>query len=364
MYAIESELDERSSLVDRLRLETVLAIALTELLLDHWIEPPSPLTQHLSALLHQVLSMVVEKGGITAKDAYDILAGPGPFASIDIDAFKALLRGMRATDPPLLEQASDGTLMLGPLGERLTDSYEFFAVFNTPEEFRIVTQGQTLGTISIQNAFGPGDYIVFSGRRWRVLDVDDRTRSIQVEAAPAGRVPQFDGKEAGALHDVVVAKMRHVLTEPSLPVYLDKVAVAHLQEARRAFREAGLERLNIAVDDDELLLFPWKGTKTLDALRFALRQSDLSVTPASICLAVPTKDRDELRKTLQTLSGASRIDGAELAQFDENLERAKYDSYIPRELLRHAAAVDRLDVTDLLEVCRVLSEALGRLKLS
>jgi ATP-dependent Lhr-like helicase len=363
MYAIESELDERSSLVDRLRLETILAIALTELLLELWIEPPSPLTQHLSTLLHQVLSMIVEKGGISAKDAYDILAGPGPFASIDIDTFKALLRGMRATDPPLLEQASDGTLMLGPLGERLTDSYEFFAVFNTPEEFRIVTQGQTLGTISIQNAFGPGDYIVFSGRRWRVLDVDDRTRTVQVEAAPAGRVPQFDGTEAGALHDVVVAKMRVVLVGTSIPVYLDKTAAAHLQEARSAFQEVGLGELNIAADDDEFLLFPWKGTKTLDALRFALRQSGLSVTPASICLAVPAKDRDVLRKTLQTLAGASRIDGAELAQFDENLERAKYDSYIPRELLRHATAVDRLDVTSIPAVCRELSQALDQIKM-
>jgi ATP-dependent Lhr-like helicase len=245
----------------------------------------------------------------------------------------------------------------------LTDSYEFFAVFNTPEEFRIVTQGQTLGTISIQNAFGPGDYIVFSGRRWMVLDVDDRTSTIQVEAAPAGRVPQFDGKEAGALHDVVVAKMRVVLVGTSIPVYLDKTAAAYLQEARSTFQEVGLGEVNIAADDDELLLFPWKGTKTLDALRFALRQSGLSVTPAAICLAVPARNRDELEKTLQKLSGASRIDGAELAQFDENLERAKYDSYIPRELLRHAAAVDRLDVISIPAVCRELSQALHQIKM-
>jgi ATP-dependent Lhr-like helicase len=165
MYAIESELDGRSSLTDRLRAETVLGVATVALLLQRWIEPPSPLTQHLSTLLHQVLALIVERGGISPKDAYDLLSGPGPFASIDIETFKGLLRGMRATDPPLLEQAQDGTLMLGPLGERLTDSHEFFAVFKAPEEYRIVCNGRTLGSISIENAFGPGDYVIFSGRR-------------------------------------------------------------------------------------------------------------------------------------------------------------------------------------------------------
>jgi len=357
MYAIEATIDERSSLLDRLRLETVLAIAVVELSLNHWIEPPDPLTQHLSTLLHQILSLIVERGGVTAKQAYQILAGPGPFASISPETFKALLRGMAATDPPLLEQAADNTLMLGPLGERLTDSFEFFAVFMSSEEFRIVAQGRPLGTISIQNAFGPNDYIVFSGQRWRVIAVDDRTRIIEVEVAPAGRVPQFDGKEAGALHDEVVAKMRGVLSTTDVPVYLDKVAASHLEEARIAFRQSGLDKRNIAADDGDIILFPWRGTKVLDALRLALRQRGIKVGGGSISVSVGT-DRDELRVVLQDLSRVTNLDGAELAEADENLERFKFDGYIPRDLLRRAAAADRLDATAIPQLSRDLLASL------
>jgi ATP-dependent Lhr-like helicase len=156
------------------------------------------------------------------------------------------------------------------------------------------------------------------------------------------------------LHDVVVTKIREVLSGDKQPVYLDQVAAAHLQEARKTFREAGLERLAVVTDDADLVLFPWKGTKTLDALRLALRQAGVQVTPASISLSVSARSRDQLREALQAVSQASHIDGAELAQFDENLERAKYDSYIPRDLLRHAAALDRLDTSRVPEVSRNL----------
>jgi ATP-dependent Lhr-like helicase len=356
VYAIEAAIDEKSSLLDRLRLETILAVAIVELSLNHWIEPPDPLTQHLSTLLHQILSLIVEKGGISPQRAYLILSGPGPFAAIDPETFKALLRGMRATDPPLIEQAEDGTLMLGPLGERLTDGSEFFAVFATSEEFKIVAQGRTLGTISIQNAFGPEDYIVFSGQRWRVIAVDDRARVIEVASAPAGRVPQFDGKEAGALHDVVVAKMREVLSTTAVPIYLDKLATTHLQEARLAFLESGLDKMNIAYDDGEIFVFPWRGTKVLDALRLALRRAGLKVGGGSISLSIGT-DRETLRKVLEKLAQTASLDGAVLAESDENLERFKYDGYIPRDLLRRAAAADRLDPTAIPQLSRDLLES-------
>ena len=64
--------------------------------------------------------------------------------------------------------------MLGPLGELITDHYEFFAVFNTPDEFSIIAGWSSARYPSLQNAFGAGDYIIFSGLRWMVIDVDDR----------------------------------------------------------------------------------------------------------------------------------------------------------------------------------------------
>jgi ATP-dependent Lhr-like helicase len=361
IYATEYELDAKSSLIDRLRLETVQSIAAVELIRDHWVEPPSPLTQHLSTLLHQILAVIVEYGGATAKRLFDILGGPGAFGAVDVSTFAKLLHEMAATEPPLLEQSSDGTLMLGRLGEVITEHYEFFAVFKTSEEFRVVAGGRTLGTVSLQNAFGPGDYIIFSGLRWRVLDVDDRGRTVRVESAPSGRVPRFDGGEPGPIHDGLVSKMRDTYLESTIPIYLDPVARAHLDQGREAFYQTGLASRPVTVDDDQILLFPWRGTTTLDALRFALRREGLSVTPLSIALGIPAKERNNLLTALRTLRDATHVSGAELAELDENLQRAKYDQYISRELLRQAAAIDRLNIQSLPQVCGDISRGLETL---
>jgi ATP-dependent Lhr-like helicase len=361
MYTIEPQLDETSSLVDRLRLETVLGVATVTLLLERWVEPPNPLRQSLSTLLHQVLSLIVQRGGISPKEAYEQLSGPGSFESVDVATFKGLLRGMRATQPPLLEQAGDGTLMLGELGERLTDNWEFFAVFKTPEEYRIVFKGRTLGTISLENAFGPEDHVIFSGRRWKIVEVDDRQRTIQVDAAPAGRVPRFDGTEAGSLHDTIVGRMREVFCDTGCPAFLDAIAATHLEEGRKTFHDIGLAQRHVVMDDDTIFLFPWRGTTTLDALRLALRKFQVPVTPAPVCLMVPAKEHRVLRKALEALSEAGDPDGALLAQFDDNLERAKYDAFIPRDLLRRAAAIDRLNASAVPAVCRDLLPALPQL---
>ena len=48
--------------------------------------------------------------------------------------FARLLRQLGHPEVALLEQAPDGTLLLGPEGERLAEHYSFYAVFQSPEE--------------------------------------------------------------------------------------------------------------------------------------------------------------------------------------------------------------------------------------
>ena len=89
---------------------------------------------HLSTLLHQTLALIVQSGGLSASATWAQLCGRGPFRTVSREMYVGLLRCMHAARPPLIEQSPDGQLMLGPGGERLTASYEFYAVFATTEE--------------------------------------------------------------------------------------------------------------------------------------------------------------------------------------------------------------------------------------
>ena len=343
IYTVESDLTARSSVFERLRAETVQAIAAVRLLLGRWIEPPSAMAFHLSTLLHQTLSMIAERGGIAPQTAYKLLAGEGPFEAVTPEIYSRLLRAMHDREQKLIEQAPDGTLMLGPLGERLTSHYDFYSVFITYDEYTISTETKTLGTLSVTNALGPDDFLIFAGQRWKVKEVDDRNRKVLVEPAPAGRVPKFEG-EAAPLHDRLVQEMRNVYLDTEIPVYLDSAAKAYLEQGRIAFREFGLDKQSCIAVDGRVYLFPWAGTRKLDSLRLCLRYCGLQVEQGRIALSVSAQEGE--RPVLDALKKLEEApppaDGVVL--LSETLRSAKYDYLLPDDLLRFAFINDRLDI--------------------
>jgi ATP-dependent Lhr-like helicase len=72
-------------------------------------------------------------------------------------------------------QAGDGSLLHAPLGEKIVNHYSFCTVFETPEEYRVVTDsGNSLGTLPMAYPLQQKMLIIFAGRRCRVLQVDGR----------------------------------------------------------------------------------------------------------------------------------------------------------------------------------------------
>lgn len=176
MYATERALDAELHPVDGLRLGLVRSIAMLDLLLERWCERPRPAALHLSTLVHQVLSVIAERGGVAARQLFLILCRRGPFKRVDPALFARLLRRLGHPEVALIEQSPDGTLLLGPAGERIVEHYSFYAVFETPDEYRVLFGSRTLGTIPIVTPLAPDVTIIFAGRRWRVRAVHERTR--------------------------------------------------------------------------------------------------------------------------------------------------------------------------------------------
>ena len=65
IYVTEPTVDPRTSLPDQLRAGLVQSIAMLDLLLEGWCEPPDQDALHLSTLIQQVLSAIAQHGGVT-----------------------------------------------------------------------------------------------------------------------------------------------------------------------------------------------------------------------------------------------------------------------------------------------------------
>jgi ATP-dependent Lhr-like helicase len=356
IYVIEPDEPDDNDLFTRLRCDVVQSVAAVRLLLQRWIEPGHNQVIGLSSLLHQILAFIRERGGARAKTIYDTLCGPGPFASVTASDFATLLKAMGATTPALIEQASDGVLMLGALGEQMTDRYDFYAVFMTDEEYRIVTEHRALGSIPIFNPLRIDDYLTFAGRRWIVEAVDDKGKVIRVAAAPAGNVPKFPSQEGAPLHDRLVAEMRAVFRTDERPVFLDAEAWTLLQEGRTSYAALDLDRRHIVGDGDDAYLFHWQGTRTAETLRLALASQGIRTEHDTIGLRAPNTSAASIAEAVESLS-QSLPTATQLAAQVETLRRQKYDHLIPDELLRDAFARSRVSTAHLKAVLDMLASS-------
>ncbi len=124
---------------------------------------------------------------MTAQRAWDTLCCGGPFANVDEACFVATLRTMG--EHGLIEQAAGGVLLHGPVGERIVNHYSFFTVFPTPEEYSLFAGNKRIGSLPIDRPLQPESFLIFAGRRWRVVRVDTERREVGLEPAPTGNAP-------------------------------------------------------------------------------------------------------------------------------------------------------------------------------
>jgi ATP-dependent Lhr-like helicase len=337
IYIRESEITADLTIEDLLRVELVQTIAMVNLLLARWCEPSAAGYLHLSALIQQLLSLIAQFGGTTAKHAWSVLS---PAFVVDSSAFVQVLRDLGAKR--IIRQEADGTLLLDEAGERIVNHYSFYAAFATAEEYRIVAGSKTLGTLPIDRPLEEDSSIIFAGRRWRVVSVDEQRKVIDVRPSPGGRVPVFSG-ERGDVHDKIRQEMRAVYMANTMPPYLDATARGLLIEGRRSFSEYGLEARKIVPSGAETIIFTWMGDRVNDTLAVWFRhQGHIAVNEgASVrVFAGEPETMDALRR----MASDPIPDAVVLAARIQNKQSDKYHGLLGEPLLNAEYASRKLDV--------------------
>ena len=329
IYIVEEELHETSSLMDELRTQLVQSIAMVQLLLARWCEPPAARQLHLSTLVQQILSVIAQHGGASARDIYRALCQTGPFRGVDSDLFARLLR--RLGEAHVLTQTSDRALALGDRGEKLVDHYSFYASFVTPEEYRLVAGTKTLGSMPITHPLVPGGHLIFAGRRWEVQGVDDSARVIELRPATGGTPPRFEGVGFD-VHDRVREEMLRIYSSESVPVYLDATAKELLSEARRAFGRLGLTHNRLLDRGETIYLLPWRGDRVLHTLALQLHTQNIATTVEGPAVVARGGAVGQATRALTQVANAQVPRGSTLARMARNQLEEKYDWLLGPEL--------------------------------
>lgn len=334
----------RFEVLASLRPPLLQSIATVEGLLQGQFETPNDRDWHLSTLVQQLLSRIAQGNrGERAQDLFrELCAEPGPFWAVPVAVFSEVLRAMGSQE--LIEQISDGSLLLGRVGEALTSHYSFYATFMTPDEYRVIAQGgRVLGTLPVEIPISEGQLIVLAGRRWRVLTIDPGEKLLTVEPGPRGQPPSFGGG-AGAVGAWVHQRMRALLEAADFPAFLDPVGRDELNAARRAYDRAELRHRQILGQGDTVLVFHWAGSATGAALAALLTDRGLEVEQAGPALVLHGVARQAAVDALRGLRDAFPSDLDAIAEILVPFPEHKFDEFLTPGLLQRSYARRHIDL--------------------
>jgi ATP-dependent Lhr-like helicase len=348
IYVRERNLAADSDPLDHLRLEVIRAVASVRLLMKKFVEPPSVDPSIATVALHQTLAIITERGGSRADRLYGTICGFGPLSALGRADYVELLRSMASQESRLIEQAPDGTIMLGEEGEFVAGARDFYAIFPRDDEWRLVTSGRTLGTIPLSNAVGVGSLVAFAGQRWRVAAVDDRSKVLEVEFHRSGQIPKFDSLLNEPVHDRLIAEMRSVFIADDAPPFLDATAQGLLAEGRAAFHKLGLANGHFLPCGSDTHVLLWRGTQMNSVFAIAMAAAGLECVVHDIGVSVTETEPDAVKAIVgQIAENPPAVE--DLADFVGNLRVAKYDELVPAPLLRRLWARANSESADQLQ---------------
>ncbi|MBL4829090.1 MAG: DEAD/DEAH box helicase [Aliivibrio sp.] len=339
MLISENELEKDSDVVSKLRLQLVQSLAMIRLLIcNKWYEPADTDKYHFSTLLHQILSVVAQWGGVRAEQLFSLLCKDGVFQKVSVPRFKALLIHMGQQD--LITQLGSGEISLGLAGERLVSHYSFYAVFKTPEEYRVVNGDKTLVSLPVDSLIMKGQHIVFGGKRWKVLDVDPDKKIIRVEYARGGQAPKFGGGGL-AIHDEIRKEMFKILLDGDyrIPIgsqkvdFVDDTAKELFSESVEYFNAAGLAKKSVLQVGSSTCIFTWLGDKTVNTIAALLINLGYEVGNFAGVLIVEDVDKESIETSLKQLLLDALPTEQSLADSVRDKCIDKFDEYLPEDIL-------------------------------
>lgn len=359
----EEQPEARAMLPTTVPWKLLQGIALVQLYLEErWVEPPKLDRLPFSLLYHQTMSTLASCGELSPAALASRVLSLSCFHRITQEDYRLLLRHLIEIDH--IQRTEEGGLIVGLAGERIVNSFKFYAVFQENEEYTVRCGSQEIGTIVKPPP--AGEKIALAGHVWVVEEVDHKRHLIYCEQVK-GKVPAYFGECPGDINTKVLERMRRVLQEDRLYPYLMKNAVARLEQARRTALNSGVVRDPlICLGGDMWCLFPWLGTYAFLALERFLKlrcgeRLGLSGLDSSRPYFIQFKMKADRRAFFHVLAEAEKepLDPMELVYPNEVPLFEKYDEFLPEELVKKGFAYGILGIDEMKSRIRGWGERYG-----
>ncbi len=334
-------------------------IAIIQLYLEeHWIEQPRVKKYPLSMLYHQTMSTLAQLGEASPALLAKRVLGMAAFQYITHDDYRELLQLLIKNDH--IQMTEEGGLIIGLKGEKIVNSFKFYAVFPDEDEYTVVAESSTIGKIEVPPP--PGERLTIAGRTWEVLEVDMKSKVVNVKRVK-GKIKTYWAGGNLKTDDHILERMRRVLIDQKDYPYLQKGAKERMAEAYFLAKHTGLDKYNVvSMGGKSVCIFPWMGNidyyttmlliKKLCGFMLNLKSVG-GQPPYFITLKLGSGEatadtfleafKDAINQPINLEYMLTDEDVIELKQLYE-YKTPKFDEYVPLSLLKKAIINDYIDL--------------------
>jgi ATP-dependent Lhr-like helicase len=228
---------------------------------ESFIEPPEKNDKPYDILVHQALSITKGHSGILLSELIKQLKENAAFKQIELSEIEEILDHLIGLD--FLEKLQ-GEVIIGVDGELVVNSREFYSVFKTEENFKVVNAGNTIGEIPFSPQIIEDENILLSAKIWKIKYVDTKAKKIEVIPTKDGKKPMFFGTGA-VVHQKIREKMMEVLYSNTEYDFLNQPSYDEIEMMRKEFEIFNILDIQterpLLTSEKHLQLFTFTGTR-------------------------------------------------------------------------------------------------------
>jgi ATP-dependent helicase Lhr and Lhr-like helicase len=242
---------------------------------EGFIEPPQSAEKPYDILLHQTLSIIKGYSGIKIADLIMQLKENFAFNQIDVLEIEEVINHLIEID--FLEKLQH-EVIIGVEGEKIVNGRDFYSVFKTEDNFKVVNAGNTIGEIPFSPQVKEDENLLLAARIWKIKLIDFNSKKIEVCPAKDGKKPMFFGG-GGIIHPKIREKMFEILFNKNDFEFLDQPSSDEIEAMRKNFSVFNVQNLQVdrplLTTDKNLQLYTFTGTKINRTIQLLLNIAEV-----------------------------------------------------------------------------------------
>jgi len=310
------------------------SLACWNLYKSEFLEPISTSKKPFDILLHQLLSIVKQLSGCSRTELFKRIRLNPTFKEITETEINSLIDKFIELD--YLEKI-DREFIIGIEGENIVNSREFYSVFKTEPNFKVIHSGRKIGDIPFSPQVRIDENILLAAKIWKIKDIDFKGSKIIVIPARDGKKPKFFGG-GGNIHKRIREEMLRILKSDNNYSELDDSSYEVIAEMIHDFK--GFEVNDFKYDcpiiekEGKLLIYTFTGSKINKSLSFLLSLTGIEPSfddhSSSFELVI---DKSVFKKLVQEINiKYEQINDYIIAELKENeslIGFSKWGEYLP-----------------------------------